>query len=409
VFLWALVVAGCAASVVPKTASIDPPGALSRLAPPLPRQLSDNDLAAQMVARMSLDDKLGQMIIMQYTETNYTSLQQAMVKPFHPGGVILYDYAMGFPDQVRALLAAGQRDSPIPMFTFTDLEGGWVDHLSRYLGWRMSAPQMAATGDPSVAYREGEKTAHDMLSFGFNADLAPVVDVAVVMGPDQWGRVFGTTPQPVITYAGAWLNGLQQGGVVGTLKHFPGLGAATIDAHNDLPIINRTRSEIESVELAPYRALFATGQVRMVMSTDLLMTALDPNLPAELSKPIITGILRDELHYDGIAMTDALYMEGIAKRFSFTTAAVMAVEAGNDMIMAPWTPYMIQNIVNGLKQALSSGGLTMAQVDNSVRRILAVKMQFHVIPGPSLLGAGQQVLQGPGNDAVGDLPRSRWA
>jgi beta-N-acetylhexosaminidase len=391
--------------------------AIHGAAPPLPRQLSLDDQAAQLVAHMSLDDKLGQMIIIQYTDTTYTPQQQAMVKPFHPGGVILYSYAMGTEDQVHSLLAAGQVDSPIPMFTLTDEEGGYVDRLNPYLGWRLSAPQMAATGNPQVAENEGLKTAHDMLSFGFNADLAPMTDVAVVMGPDQWGRTFGTTPQPVITYAGAYLQGLQDGGVVGTLKHFPGLGAATTDAHTDLPVINRTRAQIESTELAPYRALIATGQVHMIMSTDLLMPALDPTMPAELSKPIITGILRDELHFDGIVMTDALYMAGISDHWSFSTAAALAIEAGSDMIMAPWTPTMIQNIITGLKDAITSGQLTMAQVDTSVRRILATKMLFHLIPSAPRAGAGLQAGLPPAGQASAraaaqpsaDLPRQRVA
>jgi beta-N-acetylhexosaminidase len=368
------------------------PWAIHGTAPPLTRQLSLNDVAAQYVAHMSLDDKLGQLIIMQYTDTTYTADQQAMVKPFHPGGVILYGYAMGTESQVRSMLAAGQADSPIPMFVLTDQEGGVVDRLaeSGFLPDQLGAPAIAATGNPGVAEQQGAQAARDLLSFGFNADLAPVVDVSVVDGPDQWGRTFGSTPAPVITYAGAYLQGLQAGGVVGTIKHFPGLGAATTDAHVSLPVINRTRDQVESTELAPYRALIATGQVHMIMSTDLLMPALDPVLPAEISKPIITGILRDELHYDGIAMTDALYMTGISDHYSFTQASVLAIEAGNDMIMAPWTPGMISGVIGGLKQAISSGQLPMAQVDNSVRRIIATKMLFHLIPGPIRAGTGLQ-------------------
>ncbi len=354
----------------------------------LPRQLSDDARAAQMVAHLSLDDKLGQMIIVQYTDTTYTPLQAAIVKPFHPGGVILYGYAMGSAQDVHDLLADGQHDSPIPMFTLTDLEGGVVDRLEPYLGYRMSAPDMAASGNPAVAEQQGEKTARDLLSFGFNADLAPVTDVSVVLGPDQWGRTFGSTPDPVITYAGAWLSGLQRQGVVGSLKHFPGLGAATTDAHTSLPVVTRTRDELEATELAPYRALIATGQVHMIMSTDVLMPALDPRYPAELSRTIMTGILRDELHYDGVAVTDALYMAGISDHWSFAQAATLSIEAGNDMIMAPWTPGMVQDILNMLKQALASGQLSRDQVDNSVRRIIALKMRFHLLPGPAPIAPG---------------------
>jgi beta-N-acetylhexosaminidase len=346
-----------------------------------PRPPTPEEIAAQMVSKMSLEDKLGQMIIIQFYEPTYTALQQQMVKPFHPGGVILYGYSMGTAQQVKDLLAGGQKDSPIPMFTFLDLEGGLVDRLAQYLGPRMSAPKMAASGDPSIARAEGAKTAKDLLSFGFNADLAPDVDISIVCSTDQWGRTFGKTPDAVTQYAGAWIDGLQSSGVVGVPKHFPGLGAAVIDAHKGLPVINRTKEQLEATEFAPFKAMIASGQMQMVMSTDVLMPALDPDLPAEISKPIITGVLRNELGFKGVAITDALYMQGITDRFSFTQAAIMAFEAGNDMIMAPWRPNMVQAIITGMKSELQKGKITQEQIDASVTRILALKIRYNLIPG----------------------------
>jgi beta-N-acetylhexosaminidase len=346
-----------------------------------PRPPTPEEIAAQMVSKMSLEDKLGQMVIMQFYEPTYTPAQQQMVKPFHPGGVILYGYSMGTAQQVKDLLAGGQKDSPIPMFTFLDLEGGLVDRLAQYLGPRMSAPKMAASGDPAVARAEGAKTAKDLLSFGFNADLAPDVDISIVCSTDQWGRTFGKTPDAVAQFASAWIDGLQSNGVVGVPKHFPGLGAAVIDAHKGLPVINRTKAQLEETEFAPFKALIASGQMQMVMSTDVLMPALDSDLPAEISKPIITGVLRNELGFKGVAITDALYMQGITDRFSFTQAAIMAFEAGNDMIMAPWRPNMIQAIITGMKNELQKGRITQEQIDASVTRILALKIRYNLISG----------------------------
>jgi beta-N-acetylhexosaminidase len=348
-----------------------------------PRPPTPEEIAAQMVSKMSLEDKLGQMIIIQFYEPTYTAAQRQMVKPFHPGGVILYGYSMGTAQQAKDLLAGGQKDSPIPMFTFLDMEGGLVDrlHTAGYLPQRMSAPAMAATGDPAVAYAEGVKAAKDMLSFGFNADLAPDVDVSIVCSTDQWGRTFGKTPEPVSQFASAWIDGLQANGVVGVPKHFPGLGAATIDAHKGLPVVNRTKDQLKATEFAPFKALIASGQMQMVMSTDVLMPALDPKLPAELSKPIITGVLREELGFKGVAITDALYMDGISATYSFTQAAIMAYEAGNDMIMAPWRPNMVQSIITGMKAELQNGKITQQQIDASVTRILALKIRYNLIAG----------------------------
>jgi beta-N-acetylhexosaminidase len=287
---------------------------------------------------------------------------------------------------VKDLLAAGQHDSPIPMFTLLDLEGGYVDRLEKYLGWRLSATQMAqaAVKDPTVPEQQGAKTAHDLASFGFNLDLAPDVDVQLHYSDILYARSFGSTPDVVTADAGGWLQGLQGAGVLGCIKHFPGIGdiGAHDNPHDILPTINRTKDQLEATELAPFRALIQSGQAQCIMSTDVLIPSLDPKLPSEISKATITGVLRTELGYKGIAVTDALYMAGILDTWTFTQASVMAIEAGNDMVMAPWTPTMVKGIVNGLKAALSSGALTQAQVDASVQRILALKIRYHILTPP---------------------------
>ena len=163
---------------------------------------------------------------------------------------------------------------------------------------------------------------------------------------------------------------------------FPAWAFAVIDAHKGLPVIDRTKDQLEQTEFAPFKALIASGQMQMVMSTDVLMPALDPDLPAEISKPIITGVLRNELGFKGVAITDALYMQGITDRFSFSTqAAIIAFEAGNDMIMAPWRPNMLQAIITGMKNELQNGKITQQEIDASVTRILALKIRYNLIAG----------------------------
>jgi beta-N-acetylhexosaminidase len=326
-----------------------------------------DELAARMVSRMSQDDKLGQMLVMQFTETTYTAAQAAMVSPIHPGGVILYRNAMGTAQQVKDLLASAQHDSSIPMFTFLTLEGGSIDPLNQYLGPRPSPPQLAATGRPAAAQSAGAKAAKDLLSFGFNADLAPYVQIGSGSAGDS--RSWGNTPDLVTTFGGAWLTGLQTNGVVGCAKPFPGGQGAAAD-------------------LAPYRTLIAsnqpqTSQLQMILSTTETIPALDPSLPAALSKLAITGVLRDELGFNGIAITDVLYLTNVAKRFPFAQAAVMAVEAGNDMVTGLFSPAVMGDVVAALKAEIARGKLAQQQVDASVMRILALKMRYHIIAAPA--------------------------
>jgi beta-N-acetylhexosaminidase len=239
---------------------------------------------------------------------------------------------------------------------------------------------MASTRSTDYTRQQGAGIGRDMMQLGLNLDFAPDVDVQLVAGPDLGSRNFGTDPQTVTAHAGAFVTGLQSSGAVACLKHFPGLGAATIDAHMGLPVINRTREQAEAVELAPYRNLIATGQVQCIMSTDLLMPALDPDLPAELSPAIIDGILRREMGYDGVVITDALYMQGISERWGMPEAGVLALLAGNDILEGPWTPGQMGAMVQAIKGALASGRLSQERIDQSVTRVLVLKMRMGLIP-----------------------------
>jgi beta-N-acetylhexosaminidase len=271
------------------------------------------------------------------------------------------------------------RDARIPLLIATDQEGGLVNRLQTFHGYLPSAQEMAASGDPLVALQQGEQAAQWMLDLGMNADLAPVVDVYTIDPPVLESRMFGRDPQTVATYAGAYLKGLQTNAVAGCLKHFPGLGAITSDPHAGLPTVNRSMADLEKIDLAPYRTLIQSNHPAMIMSTDVLMPAIDPDLPAELSPKAINGVLRGELGYNGVVVTDGLYMQGISQRWSLSEATVMAIAAGNDLIEGPYTPTQVANVVTALKQAVQQGRISMQRIDQSVQRILLMKMQYGII------------------------------
>jgi beta-N-acetylhexosaminidase len=337
-------------------------------------------MARAYLARMSLDDKLGQLFLLELVGPEYAGDNAVMVEQYHPGGILVYNREMPNFQAAHSLLAAAQAHASLPLFTVVDEEGGFVDRLSDIYGFRPSASMIGATGSPDFARAQGVQVAKDMEAVGLNLDLAPDVDVQLVDGPDQSTRTFGTTPDSVTQLAGAWLDGLQGQGAIGCLKHFPGLGAATSDAHLGLPMIYRSRDQIEQVELAPYRALIQRGTVGCVMSTDLLMPALDANLPAEISPAIINGVLRGELGYDGVVVTDALYMQGVADRFAMPQAGVMAIQAGCDFLMGPWSSWQTRDMIAALKGALASGALTIGRINQSVLRLLTLKLRDGILP-----------------------------
>ncbi len=351
------------------------------------RVLTKTDLVNQIIAKMSIDEEVGQLIIAQFNDATFSSQDAAQIRQMHAGGLILYAVSVKTKDQTRKLINSAQDQADLPLLVMADEEGGFVDRLQSVYGGRPTATEIGATNSTSYARSQGAKVGKDMAGLGFNMDLAPDVDVQLVAGPDQVTRTFGTTASGVTKMAGAWLDGLQSENIVGTLKHFPGLGAADHDAHLRLPVIKRTRSQIESVELGPYRDLINAGKVQAVMSTDLLMPAIDPDLPAELSPATITGILRQELGFKGVVITDALYMEGIREKWDYGQAAVLAIKAGDDMLLGASSAGAMQAMAKAIKAALKSKSLTKSRIDDSVRRILMLKINMGLIKLPSYSSA----------------------
>jgi beta-N-acetylhexosaminidase len=340
----------------------------------------------QLMAGMSLDQELGQLIVVEYLGNSYQgSGLQYMVTQQYIGGILYQFVNHNFtaPENTVSGMAAFsqrvQQDAKIPLLLGTDQEGGQVNRLAVFHGPLPSATAMAATGNPGYVHAQGAQAARWLAALGINSDLAPVVDVHTVNPPVLQDRMFGSTPPAVETYAGAYLDGLQQQGVAGCLKHFPGLGAVTSDPHAGLPTITRSLSDLQRIDLAPYRVMIGKNHPAMIMDTDVMMPAIDPLLPAELSPRAINGILRGSLGYNGVVITDGLYMHGISERWSLSQAATLAIVAGNDLIEGPYTAAQVASVLTAFKQALHSGQLSQARIDQSVARILLMKVEYGII------------------------------
>jgi beta-N-acetylhexosaminidase len=300
----------------------------------------------------------------------------------------MYAIQMNTLKQTQNDIQAMQLNASIPLLVSTDEEGGEVERVQKIFGDRPGAMQTYQTGKVDNAVKLAHGVAHDLQTLGINVDLAPDVDVLQANNASSYmdTRTFGYSAQSVITYGGAYLRTLQGDGEIGALKHFPGLGAAKTDAHTTLPVINSSKDTIYSTDLAPYKYLISSSNPLnmpgMIMTTDLLMPALDPVYPAELSHKIITGILRDQLHYDGVVITDALWMEGIAKKWNLVQAALMALNAGCDMLLGNIGSDQMVMVLNGLKSALNNGQLSMSRVNEAVTRIIALKFHYHILHTP---------------------------
>jgi beta-N-acetylhexosaminidase len=337
-------------------------------------------LASLYVSHLSLDLKLGQLIMLEFNETSYSDNLDYAINTLHVGGVIMYQIQMNTFTQTKNDIAHMQQRTDIPLIISTDQEGGIVNRLENIYGPAMSATDIANTGNPEVATQQALKTSNEMKALGINEDLAPDVDVNQVNGYDMIDRTFGDTPAQVLKYATPYIEAMQGNDTIACIKHFPGLGGAVTDAHTTLPVVHSDAQQIYDIDIAPFKALIQSSNPLdnpgMVMPTDVLMPAIDPKNPAELSYTFITDILRNQLHYNGVVMTDALYMDGM-DRFS---AAVQALQAGDDMILGPNDSAQTAETIQTIKDALQNGQLSIDRVNEAVTRIIALKIQYGLMP-----------------------------
>src|SRR6266702_820856 len=348
-------------------------------------RMTYRELANLYVVHMSLDEKLGQMIMTESEQNNYSDDLDYMITQLHVGGMIMYESHLQTASQAKATTSQAQQRTKIPLLISVDEEGGlYVNRLEHIYGARPGPTEISQTGSLVFDQQQGVKMAHDLLSIGLNTDLAPDVDVSIIPGYDTEDRTFGTTADAVIKYAGPYIEAMQSHGLIACLKHYPGgLGNTPYDAHDILPTDNRSLAQIYATELAPYKTFINSPnpfrRPAMIMSTDVLMPAVDPVLPTELSHKFMTDILRTQFGYDGVVITDALYMGGISDRWSEPEAAVLAIQAGNDVILSPMGSARTAAVIEALRQALQDGRLSMARVNEAVTRIIALKMQYHLL------------------------------
>ncbi len=384
-----LIFSGCASlfsgvSGTQNPAIVVPTASASNSPVPTPtaKKLSDSDLARSIVQGMTLDQKLGQMVIVEFYGSTVTADDMQMIQGNQVSGILIENKNGNAQthDQLVSLIRGMQGLAHIPLFVTTDYEGGIVNELRQITGERPSEATIGASGNPQVAYNAGHNAAADLAALGLNVNFMPIVDVLTnPNNPALPMRTFGSDPTLVTNMGRAYLKGLTDGGIIGCLKHFPGLGSATIDPHFSLPYMNRSLATLKAVDLVPYQVMINEGIVPMVMVTHILNPQLDPNLPTSLSPNVVTNLLRGYLKFQGVIISDTLWMGGISNTYSLAQAAVLAVKAGTDLLLGPRGLHDTQNMIFGLKQAVENGQISQAQIDASVQRILELKLRYKII------------------------------
>lgn len=360
--------------------------------------------AEELLASMSLEDKAGQLVNMAVRTWNgesFTAMNdevRQMFARYHFGGICLFAENITYDNAMTAQLTqdfqlAVTESGGVPMLVSADQEGGSIYRLVSGTATPGNMA-LAATGDPGNAYKAAEIIGSELSALGFNTDFAPVADVnSNPANPVIGVRAFSDDPFMVSLYTQAYVQGLQERGIVPGLKHFPGHGDTASDSHTGLPLIEKTKQELEDSDLIPFEKMIRHGYADLIMTAHIQFPSIEKavytsrydgneiNLPATLSKTILTDIVRNELGFEGVIITDAMLMDALAVHFDPMDAASLALNAGADMLLMPVNVNGTDSIaemdayMEGLIGMINDGTVPLARVDEAVLRILTLKYE----------------------------------
>ena len=348
----------------------------------------------RMIQAMTLEEKVGQLFIIRpehltnlasadYVHYNRGSWDYALteemaetLKQYPVGGFVFFSQNLSTPEQVRQFTADLDAASEIKPFIAVDEEGGIVRRIGRKFSADVeqigTMQSIGETGDPQNAYNAAYAIGGYVKDFGFNLDFAPVADVNT--NPDNiviGSRAFGSDPDLVSVMVSAYLDGLHAQKIMGTIKHFPGHGDTSSDTHSEYAAVYKTWDELLQAELIPFMDNF--DNTDMIMTAHITMkNVTSDDLPATLSHELMTNKLRKELGYTGVLVTDSMEMAAIREYYPHGESSVMAIEAGNDIVVCP---YDFRESINAIVSAVKSGRISEERIDESVRRIFALKFK----------------------------------
>jgi beta-N-acetylhexosaminidase len=335
--------------------------------------LTIDEKVDQIVESMSQTEKLGQMVMIGIQGTKVDDDSLYMLNQYHMGGVILFDRNMENPEQVKQLTSdlQAQSNEKVPLFIGIDEEGGDVVRMAEKLTPPPSQKEIGATGDIEQAKTWAIKTAKSLKDMGINVNFAPVADVG---SNDK--RSYSTDTNTVIDFVRAATKGYQQENIIYSLKHFPGIGKGKVDSHVDSSSIDVAKEVLMTEDIIPFKTIIDENDPNdyFILVSHLKYPALDEEYPASLSSKIMTDLLRNELGYKGIIITDDMEMGAVANHNDFRSIGVKAVKAGADIVLVCHEYEHQQEVYLGLLDAVNSGEISQERIDESVKRIIKVKL-----------------------------------
>ncbi|WP_144933721.1 beta-N-acetylhexosaminidase [Paenibacillus sp. 32O-W] len=340
---------------------------------------------AGIVNRMTLDEKIGQMIIAGVDGTVPSARDERMIKQQHVGGIIFYKNNLSDPASVVSFgnrLKQWNEGHPVPLLLSVDQEGGRVSRLPGF-DQLPTAQEVGRWGRPEAAGELGRILGEEVGAMGLNMNFAPVLDINNnPKNPVIGDRSFGSDAETVTGMGLEVMKKMAETGIIPVVKHFPGHGDTETDSHLDLPVIRKSEQDLAGLEWKPFAEAIREG-ADAVMVAHILFPEIDGQNPSSLSEKVVTGQLRDKLGFDGVILTDDLTMGAIVNRYGIGEAAVLSVQAGTDILLVAHEYANVDAVIAAIKQSVADGKLTEDRINESVLRIVRLKAKYNLEDKPA--------------------------
>ena len=329
---------------------------------------------------MTLDEKIGQMIITGFNGSEYNDDMDRLINEYKVGGVILFARNIEDSNQMIELTRALQENNNnIPLFISIDEEGGRVSRLPDDVEKFPSAFTIGLINDQQTAYENGKEIGYTLKRLGINLDYAPVLDIYSNENNTVIGdRAFSTEESIVSTMGIATMEGIEDADIIPVVKHFPGHGDTEVDSHYGLPIVYKTLEELRNFEFIPFVKAIESG-CDVIMVSHIILNEVDSSNPASLSKIVISDLLRKDLEFDKVVITDDMSMGAITSIMSIEEACIKSIEAGCDILLLGNAYEEIEQVINSIKLKLYNGEISEEQINKSVKRILELKKKYNMM------------------------------
>lgn len=326
------------------------------------------------INEMTLDEKIGQMVLSGFNGTDFNGELDTLINDLKVGGVILFSRNIEDSKQLKKLnLDIEEANKNIPVFISIDEEGGRVNRLAKNIKRFESAKSIGDKGDIKYAYENGKEIGKTLKAYKINMNFAPVLDIYsnsknTVIGD----RAFGNNEKIVETMGIATMQGLKDEDVIPVIKHFPGHGDTEVDSHIGLPVVEKSIDQLYDFELVPFKKAIESG-VDAVMVSHILMKQIDDKNPATLSYNLITEILRNDMKFSNVVITDDMCMKAITNRLSVEEASIKSIKAGSDIILIGSDIGKTKSVIEKIKLEVETNEISEKRIDESVYRILKLK------------------------------------